>query len=139
MIEKIRNSNIKEKIKELLKQIVSIRNQSNISEEDMKKVEELSAEIERLRKLLLSSLSEEEIYGKEEIYRELYYYDPYYYPRHLKEVEKKINYRVVEILEGHEYIIYTLQVLPNGTIVSESYDRTIRIWEKKMESIYVGK
>ncbi|MCS7201031.1 MAG: WD40 domain-containing protein, partial [Patescibacteria group bacterium] len=53
----------------------------------------------------------------------------YYYPRLLKEVKRKKNYRIVEVLEGHGYAVRTLQVLPDGRIVSGSYDRTIRVWE----------
>ncbi|MDW8034679.1 MAG: hypothetical protein RMI79_07120, partial [Nitrososphaerota archaeon] len=46
------------------------------------------------------------------------FYTGYYYPRLLKEVKRKKNYRIVEVLKGHEYSIRTLQVLPDRRIVS---------------------
>ncbi|MEK7094621.1 MAG: serine/threonine protein kinase, partial [Patescibacteria group bacterium] len=40
-----------------------------------------------------------------------------------------------ETLEGHAGPVYTLQVLPDGRIVSGSWD-TIKIWTKNGEGIY---
>ena len=60
-------------------------------------------------------------------------YDRYYLP---KETKIKENYHVVDTLEGHDDSINTLQVLPDGIIVSGSDDGTIKIWcdDEKDES-----
>ena len=50
--------------------------------------------------------------------------------RSLSSVEEKKDYRVYETLKGHTGSIQTLQVLPDGRIVSGGYDGTIKIWEK---------
>jgi len=57
--------------------------------------------------------------------------DLYYYPRELKSVEYKINYKEIDILEGHTNTVFTLQALPDGRIVSGSCDNSIRIWSKQ--------
>ena len=51
--------------------------------------------------------------------------------RLLPRVERKTGYAVMETLKGHTNSVWTLQVLPDGRIVSGSSDNTIRIWEKK--------
>ena len=47
----------------------------------------------------------------------------------IKEVEYKENYKVKETLEGHGSSVLTLQVLPDGRIVSGGNDNTIKIWD----------
>ena len=64
----------------------------------------------------------------EKIYKEEFPLD-LWYPRWLPRVERKEKYHEVEVLRGHELWIATFQVLPDGTIVSGSLDRTIRIWK----------
>ena len=49
----------------------------------------------------------------------------------LKQVERKHHYKVIETLEGHNGSVYTLQVLPDGRIVSGGRDHTIKIWDGK--------
>ena len=39
--------------------------------------------------------------------------------------------KIVRELVGHTNLIYKLVVLPNGEIVSSSFDNTIRIWSTK--------
>jgi len=46
-------------------------------------------------------------------------------------VEKKKEYKNTETLEGHTGWVLTLQVLPDGRIVSGGSDETIKIWTKK--------
>jgi len=36
---------------------------------------------------------------------------------------------VVYTLSGHSSFVYSLDVLPNGDIVSAGEDRTVRIWQ----------
>jgi len=56
--------------------------------------------------------------------------------RLLSSVKKKENYCVYETLEGHTGWVLTLQVLPDGRIVSGSSDGTIKIWEKGASGKY---
>jgi WD40 repeat protein len=56
----------------------------------------------------------------------------YYDPREMESVVKKEKYRKIENLRGHEGMVLTLQVLPDGRIVSGGGDGTIKIWDGKM-------
>ena len=62
-----------------------------------------------------------------------------YEPRYLEQVERKKDYKVKETLEGHSGPVSTLQVLPDGRIVSGSDDQTIKIWEKNQAGKYKEK
>ncbi|MFH1620792.1 MAG: WD40 repeat domain-containing protein [Patescibacteria group bacterium] len=63
-------------------------------------------------------------------------YDNYFYPRQLTGVERKKDYKIIETLEGHTSYVLTLQVLPDGRIVSGSSDNTIIIWDKDDQGRY---
>jgi WD40 repeat protein len=53
-----------------------------------------------------------------------------YSPRELPAIVSKINYKESEVLKGHRDSVYCLQALPDGRIVSGSYDHTLRIWQR---------
>ncbi|MFA6428598.1 MAG: hypothetical protein WCW02_03600, partial [Candidatus Buchananbacteria bacterium] len=57
-------------------------------------------------------------------------------PRGLTAVEKKINYHEIKTLKGHTKAVFTLQVLPDGQIVSGSEDSTIKIWKPDAKGNY---
>lgn len=57
-----------------------------------------------------------------------------YNPKEIKEVKRKEKYKVAETLKGHTDWVYTLQVLPDGRIVSGSQDKTIKIWKRDPEN-----
>jgi WD40 repeat protein len=62
-----------------------------------------------------------------------------YNPRELEFVIKKEKYKNIETLEGpegHKGSVLTLQVLPDGRIVSGGSDSTIKIWEKDQVGKY---
>ena len=61
---------------------------------------------------------------------------PLWYLRSLPEVKRKEQYHCLETLEGHTNWVYTLQVLPDGRIVSGGYDSTIKVWDKKEDGTY---
>ena len=81
---------------------------------DLRKLNKSKRELEKKRDSLMEKL-----------------WSPYYHPRELKRVEKKDNYKLIETLEGHTGSVFTLQVLPDGRIVSGSDDKTVKIWTKK--------
>lgn len=85
------------------------------AKEALQKAKALKGELEQKRDALQEKLS-------------TYYYLKYY-PKELKRVERKENYRNFETLEGHTSWVWTLQVLPDGRIVSGSDDNTIKIWD----------
>jgi WD40 repeat protein len=51
-------------------------------------------------------------------------------PRTRESVVPKKNYQEVGVLSGHSGVVFCLQALPDGRIVSGSDDKTIRIWSK---------
>ena len=50
-------------------------------------------------------------------------------PRTMESVVRKENYREVGVLSGHTNSVSCLRALPDGRIVSASYDNTLRIWD----------
>ena len=53
-----------------------------------------------------------------------------YDPRSLKSIVLKRNYDVVDTLVEHSGKVRCLQALPDGRIVSGSYDGILRVWSK---------
>ena len=39
--------------------------------------------------------------------------------------------KLISTLNGHTSYVYSVAILPNGNIVSGSYDKTIKIWNSE--------
>ena len=59
--------------------------------------------------------------------------------RYVKAPESYERFTTKETLEGHTGMVRTLQVLPDGRIVSGSKDKTIKIWEQGPDGKYADK
>ena len=98
-----------------LKQEFALEYQKAVETGDLTRAKKLKAELEQKR----NALAEKLLSFKWERYNR----------RCLKTVEDKKKYQAKETLAGHAERVYTLQVLPDGRIVSGSYDQTIKIWD----------
>ena len=81
-----------------------------------------------LSKIFIESLQKGELPQDEQTRRD-------YYPRELTSIVRKEHYREVDQLDAKS-VIFTLQALPDGRIVSGSHDKTIRIWTKDDEGAW---
>jgi len=59
-----------------------------------------------------------------------------YDPREMKLTVLKTGYGVVDTLEGHTSAVFCLRALPDGRIVSGSWDNTLRIWSRDKDDTW---
>ena len=111
-----------QQLKQQLEELKSLKKEFDLELENAKK----TGEIKRAKEL-------KEILEKkrDEIQQKILELKQLFDKRYLPYVEKKEKYKVVETLEGHKNWISALQVLPDGRIVSGSWDTTIKIWTKQ--------
>jgi len=59
-----------------------------------------------------------------------------YDPKQLSEFTAKRDYKCVDQLIGHDRSVWRLHALPDGKIVSGSWDKSIRIWSKDQNDVW---